>query len=194
MASHIVLHEVAKPFTIEKVNLQSKVTETGSDFWKANPRGAVPALETDEGVLTEGAAILQFVADSAGRADLTGGAPGTMKRARVQEMLNYISAEVHKSYSPLFRPGMTDEARAAQIGIINGKLASLEALLADGRAYLTGPDFTVADAYAFVITGWSPMTGVDLSGFPQVVAWRERLVGRPSVVAAMRAEGLLKAA
>lgn len=138
-------------------------------------------------MLTEGAAILQFVADSAGRTDLTGGVPGTMARARVQEMLNYISAELHKAYSPLFRPDLSEDHKATQFDIIRSKLAWPESRLAGGQPYLAGDAFTVADAYAFVITGWSPQVGFDLSAFPNLLAWRERVAGRPAVVAAMQA-------
>lgn len=194
LASHIVLCEIGRPFETEQVNIRAKETATGGDFRSINPKGAVPVLDTGEGVLTEGAAILQFVADSAGRTDLTGGAPGTMARARVQEMLNYISAELHKSYSPLFRPDLSEDHKAAQFDIIRSKLAWPESRLAGGQPYLAGDAFTVADAYAFVITGWSPMVGFDLSAFPNLLAWRERVAVRPAVVAAMRAEGLLQAA
>ncbi|MDT8855413.1 glutathione transferase GstA [Paracoccaceae bacterium Fryx2] len=190
LASHIILHEVGRPFTIERVNGKTKETETGADFRAINPKGAVPALETDGGeVLTEGAAILQFIADNGDVAALSP-PPGSMARARLQEMLNYISSELHKSFSPLFRPGLTDEGRAAALDTIAAKLGWLERTLSDGRPYLTGDAFGVADAYGFVVTGWSGMLKVDLSPFPHILAWRARLADRASVQAAMRAEGL----
>lgn len=190
MASHIILNEVGQPFTIEKVNLRSKETETGADYRKINVRGAVPALMVDNGeVLTEGAAILQYIADTAGAIDL---APptGTMARARVQEMLNYVASEVHKAYSPLFAPNQPDEIRAANLANVARKLVWMETVLSDGRPFLTGQNFTVADAYAFVVVGWSPMLGVDLAAFPNLSAFLARVGERPSVAKTLKAEGL----
>jgi len=189
LASHIILHEVGADFSIEKVDLRAKVTETGADYWAVNAKGSVPALATDEGVLTEGVAIMQYLADKAGATTLAP-TPGTMARARVQEVLNFVSAEVHKGYSPLFNPALTEEGRTAALANLNRKLAMLEAALADGRDYLTGADFTLPDAYAFVVTGWSDRLGVDLAAYPKLQAAMARVGARPSVAAAMKAEGL----
>lgn len=191
LASHIVLNELGTEHSIEKVDLRAKVTETGADFKGVNPKGAVPALATAEGVLTEGAAILQFLADKAGNTELAP-AVGTMARARVQEMLNFVATEVHKAYSPLFTPGLAEEAKVAAKANIARRLGQLEAMLEDGRDYLMGAKFSLADAYVFTVTNWSKMTGVDMSSFPKLEAMRGRIAARPAVQAAMKAEGLIQ--
>lgn len=187
LASHIALQEAGQPFQIEKTDLRAKTTETGADFTKVNPRGAVPALALASGdVLTEGVAIMQFVSDSAG-----GTSPqGSLARARLHEALNYVSTEVHKTYSPFFRP-LSDEARAAQLDLLNARLSLIEAKLADGRTWLTGVDYTPADGYLFTVTNWSKPIGHDMSAFPQIEALRARVAARPAVQAAMQAEGLI---
>ncbi len=191
LASHIMLQEVGRPFEIETADIRAKTTASGGDFRAINPKGAVPALQLDGGdVLTEGVAIMQYVADAAEARHVLPAA-GTLARARVQEMLNFISAEVHKSYSPFFRPGMTDEARAAQTDLLNSKLVWLENTLSDGRAFLTGDSFTPADGYLFTVTNWSASLGHDLQAFPHIGALRNRVAERPAVQAAMKAEGLL---
>lgn len=189
LASHIALHEAGAAFQIEKADLRAKKTESGADFMAINPRGAVPALELDGGdVLTEGVAIMQYVADNAKGSALP--AQGSLARARLQEALNYVASEVHKTYSPFFRP-MSDADKAAQIGLLNARLAVIEAKLADGRAYLTGTEYTPVDGYFFTVTNWSAMIGHDLAAFPQVNALRARVAARPAVQAAMKAEGLI---
>jgi glutathione S-transferase len=191
MASHIVLHEIGKPFEIEKVSTKTKVMESGGDFFAINPKGAVPALQLDGGeVLTEGPAILQYVADSNGATDLAPPA-GTLARARVQEMLSFVGSELHKSFSPLFHPGKTDAEKDAAREVLQKKFAWLESLLADGRDYLTGPNFTVADAYAFVVTSWSKPMSVSLDAWPKLKDYVARVAARPSVQATMKAEGLI---
>ncbi len=188
LASHIVLQEVGRPFVTERIDLRAKTTESGADYRRINPKGAVPALMLDDGqVLTEGVSIMQYVADVAGANDLVPPA-GTLVRARVQEMLNYVAAEVHKSYSPLFNPTITAEAKAAQLTVLDGKLAWLENTLADDRTWLAGGSFSPADAYLFAVTNWSAHLGHDLSRFPRIEALRARVGARPSVQAAMQAE------
>ena len=190
LACHITLAETGKPFAIERADLRSKTTETGADFSAITPRGAVPALELDSGeVLTECVAIMQFVTDN-----LTPGvlpAQGTLERARLQEMLNFIATEVHKTYGPLFR-GLEGDAREAQIALLNQRLALVEARLADGREWLMGAAYSPADAYLFTVTNWSGYVQHDLSAYPHLNALRARIAARPAVVAAMKAEGLLK--
>lgn len=190
LASHIVLAESGAEFAIEKADIRAKKTESGADFAAISPRGAVPVLVLDDGeVLTEGVAIMQFIADS-----LTPGAlpaAGTLARARLQEMLNFVSTEVHKTYSPFFG-GLEGEAKARQVALLNARLALVEEKLADGRTFLLGEAFSPADAYLFTVTNWSGFLGHDLSGFPKLVALRERVAARPAVQAAMKAEGLLK--
>lgn len=193
LASHIALCEAGAEFQIEKADIRAKKTESGADFLAINPRGAVPALVLDGGeVLTEGVAIMQYVADNAksGAKGATLPATGTLARARLHEALNYVASEVHKTYSPFFRP-MSDEAKAAQTELLNARLAVIEAKLGDGRAYLTGADYTPADGYLFTVTNWSGMIGHDLSGFPLITALRARVAARPAVQAAMKAEGLV---
>ena len=190
LASHIVLEEVGLPYTAEKADIRAKTTESGTDFRSINPKGAVPTLVLDGGeVLTEGVAIMQYVADQAGATGLV--PAGGLPRARVQEMLNYVASEVHKTYSPLFRPGVSAEFRTAQLAHLDAKLGAIESVLADGRAYLTGADFCPADGYLFTVTNWSKPLGHDLSGFPLINALRGRVAARPAVVAAMKAEGLI---
>lgn len=191
LACHIALYESGTEFTAEIVNLRAKTLADGSDFRAVNPKGAVPALEISPGeVLTEGVAIMQYVADSAGGAGI---APpvGTLERARMQEAMNFIGGELHKSgFGPMFRPGLTDEAKEAQLAVTASKLAWLEDVLADGRDYLVG-DYTLADGYLYTISGWSPKFGLDLVRFPKISALRDRVAARPAVQAAMRAEGMI---
>ncbi len=190
LASHITLHEVGGPFEIERTDIRAKVTESGADFRRINPKGAVPALRLEGGeVLTEGAAIMQYVADRAGATEFLPAA-GTLARARVQEMLNYVASEVHKAYSPFFNPALSDEARAQQKAVVDARLGWIEATLSDGRDFLTGAAFTPADAYLFTVTNWSAHLGHDLAPFPHLRALRERVAARPAVQAALRAEGL----
>lgn len=189
LASHIALREAGAEFALERADIRAKTTETGADFTAISPRGAVPVLVLADGtVLTEGVAIMQFVADS-----LTPGAlpaAGTLARARLQEALNFISTEVHKSYSPFFR-GLEGAAREAQVAVLDARLALIEAMLADDRPWLTGDSYTPADAYLFTVTNWSGMIGHDLAAFPQLGALRARVAERPAVLAAMQAEGLI---
>ncbi len=189
LASHIALVEVGATYEVEKVNLKEKVTETGADFRAISPRGAVPTLALDGGeVLTEGVAIMQYVMDSAKPGALP--AAGTLGRARVQEALNFVATEVHKNYSPLFY-GLEGAAKDAQFKTLESRLAVLEGRLADGRDYLTGPEFSPADGYLFTVTNWSKKFGHDLAAFPKIEALRARVAARPAVQAAMKAEGLI---
>ena len=190
LASHIVLEEAGVAYSAEKVNMREKKTEGGADYLAITPRGAVPALALDGGeVLTEGVAIMQYVMDSAKPGALP--AAGTLGRARLQEALNYVATEVHKTYSPLFR-GLEGAAKEAQLALLDARLTVIEDRLADGRAFLTGAEFTPADAYLFTVTNWSRVLGHDLSRFARIEALRARVAERPSVQVAMKAEGLLK--
>lgn len=191
MASHVILREIGKPFEIEKVDGKTKTTERGTDFWTVNAKGAVPALEIADGeVLTEGAAILQYIADSNGATELAPAA-GTLARARVQEMLNFVASELHKAFSPLFMPGKTEEELEAVKQTIGKKFDWLESRLADGRPYLTGNAFTVADAYAFVVSNWANVKNISLAKWPKLEAFVARVGTRPAVLATMQAEGLI---
>jgi len=189
LASHIMLEEAGAGYTAETVNLREKITESGADFRAISPRGAVPVLVLDDGeVLTEGVAIMQYVMDSAKPGALP--AAGTLGRARLQEALNFVSTEIHKSYSPLFY-GLEGAAKEAQLKTLDSRLAVLEGRMADGRDWLTGAEFTPADAYLFTVTNWSGKFAHDLSAFPRLSALRARVAARPAVQAAMKAEGLI---
>jgi glutathione S-transferase len=192
LACHIALYETGTAFSAEIVNLRAKTLGDGSDYRAISPKGSVPALEIAPGeVLTEGVAIMQYVADRAGGAGVAPAA-GTLDRARMQEAMNFIAGELHKSgFGPMFRPGLTDEARAAQLEVTATKLAWLEGLLSDGRDYLVKSGYTLADGYLFTITGWAAKFGLDLAPFPNVSALRARVAARPAVQAAMRAEGMI---
>lgn len=187
LASHITLNEAGVDFTAEKVDLRAKRTEGGADFAAISPRGAVPALDLGNGeVLTEGVAIMQHVMDSAAPGSLP--ALGTIARARLTEALNYVSTEVHKTYSPLFR-GLEGEAKAAQLALLDARLHVVENRLAD-RDWMAGDSYTPADAYFFTVTNWSKAFAHDLSKFPRIAALRAKIAARPAVQKAMQAEGL----
>lgn len=190
LASHITLAECGVDYTIERADIRAKKTESGADFTAISPRGAVPVLVLDDGaVLTEGVSIMQYVTDMAKPGTLP--AQGTLARARLHEALNFLSTEVHKSYSPFFR-GLDEAAKEAQVALLNSRLALIEHQLSDGREWLLGADFTPADAYLFTVTNWSGFVAHDLSSFPKLQALRARVAARPAVVAAMTAESLLK--
>lgn len=194
LSPHIVLHELGLPFDLEAVDLKTKITETGADFTAVNPKGYVPALELDDGeLLTEGVAIVQYLADKHAPGTLAPTA-GTVERARLTAHLNFLSAELHKAFGPLFNPAITSEARETALANLGRKLDVTEKALADGRPYLNGPDFSVADAYLFVILSWAPHLGVDLARWPRLGAFSARVAARRSVQAAMAAEGLLQKA
>jgi len=191
LSPHIVLRETNSAFDLVKVDLQTKTTADGRDFRAVNPSGYVPALALDDGtVLTEGPAIIQYVADLGGASELAP-ANGTLARYKLQETLNFISTELHKGYSPLFNPRMPEAAKALARERIAERLATIEARLTD-RAYLMGAGFTLADAYLFTVLSWSGLVGVDLTPFPRIADYLDRIRARPTVVAAMKAEGLMK--
>jgi glutathione S-transferase len=191
LASHIALHETGLPFAIEKYNPATRKTESGEDFMNINPKGYVPALKLDDGnVLTEGAVILQFVADQNPASALAPRA-GTLERYRLQEWLTYIGTEVHKSFSPLFNQTAAEEVKNYARDLIGKRLGYLEAQLAT-KPYLMGEGFTVADAYLFVVLNWSGRVSVDLTPFPSVREYMARIAARPAVQAALKAEGLTK--
>lgn len=194
LSPHIVLRELGLPFALEAVDLKTKRTASGADFAAINPKGYVPALQLDDGeVLTEGAAIVQYLADKHAPGRLAPVA-GTVERARLNGHLNFISAELHKAFGPLFNPALAPEAREAAVANISRKLDVVETVLADGRLYLTGPDFSVADAYLFVMLSWAPNFGIDLVHWSHLGEFSQRVAARAAVQAAMAAEKLPKAA
>lgn len=191
LSPHIVLREAGMDFEIERVDLASHLTETGTDFVQINPKGYVPALRLDDDqVLTEGAAIVQFIADLHPEAGLAP-KPGTLERARLQEHLNYIAAEYHKAFAPLFASDASESAKAAAVTNVKRRLDYFERIFADGRSYLLGDTFSVADAYLFVISTWTKPTGIGLDKWPNVADFVTRVASREKVREAMRAEGLL---
>lgn len=191
LASHIALREIGGPFEIEQVDTAAGRTAGGADFRAINPKGYVPVLELEDGqVLTEGAAVLQYIADRKPGSGLAPAA-GTLERTRLQEQLNFVASELHKTFSPLFAKTTPADARKAAVAQVEKHLGHLEATLADGRPYLLGETFTVADAYAFVVAGWTKFVNVSLDPFPHVKAFVARVAARDAVQAALRAEGLL---
>lgn len=192
LAVHITLRETGLPFALEKVDLSAKTTETGADFTRINPNGYVPAVELDDGqILFEAPAVLQYLADRAPEAGLAPAAD-SFERVKLQQYLNFTAAELHKAFSPLFAAEPPEvAARQAVVAKIARRLDFLESTLADGRPYLLGEAFTVADAYTFVVAGWAGPTGIGLDRWPHVEAYVRRIGARPKVVEAMRREGLL---
>ena len=191
MASHIVLHEIGQDFEIEAVDTDTGRTASGADYRAINPKGYVPALEADDGeILTEGAAILEHLADSTPSAGLAP-AVGTMARSRMREHLVFIASELHKAFGPLFRPGADEAGKSAARDAVAKRFDQIEARIADGRAYLLGDSFSVADAYLFVVANWANFTGIDLARWPHLEAYVSRVGARPAARAALSAEGLV---
>jgi glutathione S-transferase len=184
---HVVLREAGLPFQIEKVDLKTHQTAGGVDFYAVNPKGYVPALQLDDGqVLTEGAAIVQYIADLKPESKLAPAA-GTMGRYRLQEWLTFIATELHKAYSPLFKATNPDEVKLTQKDLIGRRLDYVAKHLAD-QQYLMGDAFTVADAYLFTILRWSKNVNMDLGKWPMLRPYMDRISARPAVAAAMEAE------
>lgn len=195
LSPHIVAREAGIRLDLEKVDIKVRPhrTESGVDYTRINPNGYVPALELDDGsVLTEGVAIVQFLADLAPDSGL---APpdGTRERYRLQAWLTFISAELHKMFSPwLFHPEYGEQAQAAARDRIAVRLARLDEHLSCS-AFLLGDRFTAADAYCFAIVSWSNLFQIDLEPYPNLDAYQSRIAARPGVREAMQAEGLLSA-
>jgi glutathione S-transferase len=191
LSPHIVAREAGIDLQLQKVDLKIHGISSENDYYRINPKGYVPALEISPGeVLTEGPAIVQYLADQKPKSGLVPAA-GTLERYREQEMLSYINSEIHKAYSPLFSdktPDVTREDRKAHLRkrykIIDDRLA--------GRDYLFGDKFTAADAYLFTVTRWAHAVKLDLSEFKNLAAFQERVKARPAVQAAMKEEGLVK--
>lgn len=191
LSPHIVLREAGLPAEIVKVDLKAKKTEEGDDYTRINPKGYVPALELDDGqVLTEGPAIVQYLADKAPASGLAP-ANGTMERYRLQEWLNFITSEIHKQFSPLFDPTASDEIKQRQRDKLAGRFDWLDQEL-KGKDYLMGRQFTVADAYLFTTLNWCQWTGIELAKWPVLADYVKRVAARPKVQEALRAEGLAR--
>ena len=184
LSPHIVARELGIAVELKKVNTKDKTFEGGGDYWKVNARGYVPALELDNGqVLTEGPAIVQYLADQKPDAGL---APknGTIERYRLQEWLNFLTSEVHKQFSPLFKPNTPEDYKPIAKQNIATRFDWLDKQLA-GKDYLMGKQFTVADAYLFVLLNWTRPTQIDLSKWPNLAAYQKRVGARPKVKEAL---------
>jgi len=187
-APHIALIEAGLPFDLAKVDLATKRLDTGEDYTAINAKGAVPAIALDDGgILTENAVVLQYIADHAPDAHLM--PPfGTIARYRLLEWLNFIATELHKGFGPLFHPAGSDADKVAARDSLAAKFDYVAGELGDGP-FLTGSQFTIADAYLFVVLGWARIFHLDLARWPALAAFRARLLERPSVRAALHAEG-----
>jgi len=171
-------------------NTKTHKLADGADYYGINPKGYVPLLELDDGaVLSEGLAILQYIADQKPDAQLAPPA-GVLPRYRLMEWLNFITSELHKGFSPLFTPGMPEEAKTLAKTRLLSRLSWIDGELA-GKQYLMGEQFTVADGYLFTVTNWPAFVGLDISGLANLAAYRARVAARPGVQAAMKAEGLM---
>lgn len=190
LASHIALHEVGATFDIDPVNFEVGQSESGIDYSTINPKGYVPALQLDTGeVLTEGASVLQYIADQNPNSGLAPSS-GSIERARLQEYLNYTSSELHKAFSPLFAVGASDTDKENARKSVAKKLDYVNTLLKDKGTYLLGDKFSVADAYLFVVCNWANFVNIDLNTWPNIVLFSKRVSERSSVQAALKAEGL----
>ena len=191
LAVHVALVEAELDFDLERVSFAGKRTEGGADYLAINPKGKVPALALDDGsVLTEVAVLLQYVADHAPEKALAP-APGSPARYRLQEWLNFIATEVHALLTPLFSRSVPEEYRLVVRSAVQARFGYVAKKLADGRPWLMGPDFTVADAYAVAMLGWADTLNFNFSDWPQIGEYHRRLLARPAVRAAMEAEGLI---
>ena len=190
LSPHIIACEAEIPIELIKVDLQSKLTETGEDFRQLNPNGYVPLLILDDGNrLTEGPAIVQYLADQVPDKKLIPPA-GTFERYQVQQWLNFISTEIHKSFSPLFNPLAPDAAKQLAIDTLMTRLETVSKRLTP-QPFLLGEHFSVADAYLFVTLGWGQYVDVDISRWPALVRFSDRISGRPAVQQALKEEGLI---
>ena len=191
LSPHIALEEAGLKYEALAAPTKTHKLADGTDYYTINPLGYVPLLVLDDGSqLREGPAIVQYIADQVPAKNLAP-ANGTMARYRLQEWLTFIGTELHKGFSPLFNPATPDDLKTAARDRLAGRLKWVDGELA-GKQYLLGDAFSVADPYLFTVTNWAAPTGVDLSGYSNLLAFRARMAARPAVVAAMTAEGLIK--
>src|SRR4029077_3739602 len=189
LSPHIVLQEAGIAAEVEQVDNQEKKTKSGTDYWTINPKGQVPALQLDSGeMLTEGPVIVQYLADQKPGSGLVPPA-GSIERYRVQEWLNFITSELHKSFGPIFRPPTRNAYKTISKENLGKRFDWLDKQLA-GKQYLMGDKFTVADAYLFTVLRWSPRVNLDTSKWPNITAYMDRVAARPKVQEALKAEGL----
>ena len=191
LSPHIALHEAGLAFEPVLASTKTHKLQDGTDYYGINPLGYVPLLELDDGtLLREGPAIVQYIADLAPTKNLAPAA-GTLQRYRLQEWLTFIGTEIHKSFSPLFNPATPDDYKTISRDKLASRLEWVDGQL-EGKQYLMGEHFSVADGYLFTVTNWAKPTGVDISGLSHLLAWRERVSARPAVQTALKAEGLAK--
>lgn len=191
LSPHIILREAGLKFDLVKTDIRAKTMEGGGDYKTKNPLGYVPALELDDGtILTEGPAIVQYIADKAPEKKL---APpnGTVARAKLQGWLNFISTELHKGFSPLFNPAMPEEAKKIAKERLTTRFEHLEKHFAKNK-FLMGDEFSLPDAYCFTVLRWTVPTKIDLAPYPNLIAYMQRVEQRPKVQETLKAEGLLK--
>ena len=191
LSPHIILNEGGFNFDKEAVDLVSKKTATGTDYNAVNLNGYVPALVLDDGtILTEGPAIIQYLADRVPEKKLAPPA-GTIERYQLMQWLNFISTELHKGFSPLFNPQAPAEWKTLVTAQLGRRLQTVSQQL-EGRDWLLGKDFTVADAYLFTVLGWCPHVGIELEQWPVLKAYHSRVSMRPAVQASLKEEGLIQ--
>jgi glutathione S-transferase len=189
LSPHIALREAELSFELVKTDNKTKKLQDGADYWAINPKGYVPCLELDDGErLTEGPVIVQYIADQVPAKKLAPEA-GTLPRYRLQEWLNYITSELHKGYSPLFAPTTPDDYKPVARDRLALRYELIEATL-EKQPYLLPSGFSVADPYLFVVTNWAPRVQLNLDRFKALRAFQGRMRERPSVQAALKAEGL----
>jgi glutathione S-transferase len=191
LSPHIAILEAGLKATLVKVDTKTHTTQDGGDFYAVNPKGYVPVLELDDGQrLTEGPAVVQFIADRNPASNLAPAA-GTIERYHLQEWLNFITAELHKQFGPLFQATTPVEYQQTLKEKIGKRLEWVASQL-EGKDYLMGSTFTVADGYLFTILNWTKRVGIDLARWPNLAAYQARVAARPKVREAMLAEGLIK--
>ena len=191
LSPHIALEEAGLAYEAVAAPTKTHKLADGTDYYTINPLGYVPLLVLDDGrQLREGPAIVQYIADQVPAKKLAP-ANGTFERSKLQEWLNFIGTELHKGFSPLFNPATPAEYKPMVISKLHDRLKFTEGELA-GKQYVMGDAFSVADAYLFTVTGWASHVGVDMAAYLNIAAYRARGGARPSVVAAMTAEGLIK--
>ena len=191
LSPHIALREAGLDFTLVRASTKTHQLDDGTDFYSINPLGYVPVLELGSGErLREGPAIVQYIADQVPDKQLAP-ANGTLARYQLQSWLNFIATEVHKGFSPLFNPATPADYKKMCIDRLGQRLQWVNDQLQDG-SHVMGEQFTVADGYLFTVTNWAKPMGLDLSHLDKLVALRQRISERPAVVAAMKAEGLVK--
>ena len=191
LSPHIALREAGLAFEPVLASTKTHQLADGTDYYPISPKGYVPLLELDNGErLSEGPAIVQYIADQVPAKNLAP-ANGTMARYRLQEALNFISTELHKGIGGLFNPAMPEDAKALMRARGLMRLQWVNEQL-EGKQYLMGDTFTVADAYLFVVANWTQYVGIDIKGLTNLTAYMARVAARPAVQEAMKAEGLIK--